>query len=108
MIDSTLLRCGVGGVAVQDQKANTTLTILSLWSNKVGDAGATALADALQATVFDVWSGVVPGHVLLVSANVASHGDVSSWRRQVVVPVCVAASGFDLRHSFMRIVLKLM
>ena len=46
--------------------------------------------------------------MLLVSANVASHGDVSSWHRQVVVPVCVAASGFELRDSFMRIVLKLM
>ena len=46
--------------------------------------------------------------MLLVIANVASHGDVSSWRRQVVVPVCVAASGFEWRHSFMRVVLKLM
>ena len=45
--------------AVQDQKANTTLTILSLSSNKVGDAGASALAGALQATVLALWSAVV-------------------------------------------------
>ena len=40
--------------AVNDHKANTTLTELWLGSNGVGNAGATALADALQATVFDV------------------------------------------------------
>ena len=43
------LAWGVAGV--QDHKANTSLTDLSLWNNNVGDAGATALADALQATV---------------------------------------------------------
>ena len=37
--------------AVEHCKANTSLTKLSLVDNKVGDAGATALADALQATV---------------------------------------------------------
>ena len=37
--------------AVKDQKANTTLTKLFLSGNRVGDAGAAALADALQATV---------------------------------------------------------
>ena len=37
--------------AAQDQKANATLTELNLYNNRVGDAGATALADALQATV---------------------------------------------------------
>ena len=36
---------------MQDQKANRALTTLWLNENKVGNAGATALADALQATV---------------------------------------------------------
>ena len=37
--------------AVKDHEANATLTELNLYNNRVGDAGATALADALQATV---------------------------------------------------------
>ena len=37
--------------AVQDYKANATLITLVLRFNKVGDASAIALADALQATV---------------------------------------------------------
>ena len=37
--------------AVTDQKANTSLTALHLDGNRVGDAGATALAEALKATV---------------------------------------------------------
>ena len=37
--------------SVNDHEANGTLTELRLNSNKVEDAGATALADALQATV---------------------------------------------------------
>ena len=37
--------------AVKYQKANTTFTKLFLSANRVGDAGAAALADALQATV---------------------------------------------------------
>ena len=41
----------VGMGAVKDQKANTTLTKLFLNGNRVGDAGAAALADALKATV---------------------------------------------------------
>ena len=38
--------------AVNDHKVNTTLTELYLINNKVADAGATALAEALQATVW--------------------------------------------------------
>ena len=38
-------------VGVQDHKANTSLTELNLWSNEVGDVGATALAETLKATV---------------------------------------------------------
>ena len=37
--------------AVKDHKANTSLTEVVLSYNNVGDAGAAALADALQATV---------------------------------------------------------
>ena len=37
--------------AVKDHQANTSLTTLTLEGNNVGDAGAAALADALQATV---------------------------------------------------------
>ena len=37
--------------AVKDHKANTSLTEVYLSNNNVGDAGAAALADALQATV---------------------------------------------------------
>ena len=73
----------------------------------MGDAGASALAGALQATVLACGQQLF-SMVHLVAAGVASHGDVSSWRRQFVVPVCVAASGFEGKHSFMRVVLKLM
>ena len=59
--------CGVGNhCAVQDQKANAALTDLVLWRNDVGDAGATALADALQATVLNVWAHSVPGMCTLL------------------------------------------
>ena len=37
--------------AVTDDKANTSLTALFMNDNRVGDAGASALADALKATV---------------------------------------------------------
>ena len=37
--------------AAKDRKANTSLTKLNLKSNNVGDAGASALADALQAKI---------------------------------------------------------
>ena len=38
--------------SVKDHKANATLTKLTLENNQVGDAGAAAFADVLQATVF--------------------------------------------------------
>ena len=43
------LRASMGGV--NDHKANTFLTKLNLDGNKVGDSGATALAQAVKATV---------------------------------------------------------
>ena len=42
--------------AVKDHKANTSLIELTLSYNNVGDAGAAALADALQATVLECGS----------------------------------------------------
>ena len=54
--------------AVTDQKANTSLTELYLNGSRVGDAGAAALADALQATVWTckkcVFSSVSPQMLL--------------------------------------------
>ena len=47
--------------AVQDQKANRALATLDLRYNDVGDAGAAALAKALKATVFDVFTLNVQG-----------------------------------------------
>ena len=44
--------CGLGWCSLRrgNYKANTTLTVLNLRYNKVGDAGAVALAAALKAT----------------------------------------------------------
>ena len=57
------LRVGMG--AVTDQKANATLTVLYLSFNRVGDAGASALADALKATVLTCKKCVFRAFVLL-------------------------------------------
>ena len=40
-----------GGSGVEDRKANSTITKLVLDRNKIGDAGACALANALTATL---------------------------------------------------------
>ena len=53
----------MGGV--KDHKANTSLTILTLWSNSVRDASAVALADAVQENGFDVQEVCVQGVCLL-------------------------------------------
>ena len=54
--------------SVKDHKANTSLTALWLNCNKVGDAGASALADALRATILTymkcVFSSVSPQMLL--------------------------------------------
>ena len=54
--------------SVKDHKANTSLTALNLQWNKVGDAGATALAEALRATILTckkcVFSSVSPQMLL--------------------------------------------
>ena len=77
--------------AVNDHKANTTLTGLRLDNNKVADAGATALAEALKATVcrfISSWSR----HVLLMTTGVTSQSGMKSWRRQVALQfVCTAS-----------------
>ena len=51
--------------AVTDHKVNTSLTDLSLGKNNVGDAGAAALADALQATVLTCKKCVFQGVCLM-------------------------------------------
>ena len=52
--------------------------------NSVGDAGASALADALKATVLTCKKCVCSGRVFAFTANVASQSRVKSWRRQLV------------------------
>ena len=55
-----------GGIGVsRNQKASTTLEILDLERNNVGDVGAHAIAEALKAGVFDVLSRLIKGHVLV-------------------------------------------
>ena len=51
--------------AVTDHKGNTSLTKLDLWNNKVGDAGATALAKSLEATVLTCKKCVFQGMCFL-------------------------------------------
>ena len=76
------LRDGTG--AEKDHKGNTSLTELWLDGNKVGGAGAAALAKALQAMVMTCRKCVCSGRVFAVTANVASQSHVKSWRRQLV------------------------
>ena len=71
-------------VSVKDHKANTSLTALNLQFNKVGDNGATALADALKAAVLTCKKCVFRA-LFGVTANVASQSRLKSWRRQLVV-----------------------
>ena len=73
--------------AVQDQKANATLTELSLKSNKVGEARATALADALQATVSAC------GHTAFQEcASCCQRYCFAQWCEQLASPSCCAVS----------------
>ena len=77
--------------AVKDPEANATLTELNLYNNRVGDAGASALADA-------------SGRVFGVTANVASQSHLQSGRRQLVEKVYTCLC----RRNCARFVLKLM
>ena len=70
--------------AVQDQKANATLTKLVLSNNHVGDAGATALADALQATVS------VCGHTAFQECASCCHRCCFARCEQLASPSCCA------------------
>ena len=79
--------------AVNDHKANSTLTFLRLDSNKVADAGAAALAEALTATVCRFISSC-SWHVLLMTTDVTSQSGMKSWRRQVAVQFVYTASVF--------------
>ena len=78
---------------MNDHKANTTLTRLRLDNNKAADAGATALAEALKATVCRFISSC-SRHVLLMTTDVTSQSGMKSWRRQVAVQFVYTASVF--------------
>ena len=81
--------------AVNDHKANTTLTGLRLDNNEVADAGATALAEALKATVCAFISSC-SRHVPLMNTDVTSQSCMKSWRRQVAVQFVQTALVFFL------------
>ena len=49
----------------------------------MGDVGATALAEAVKATVLMCVFSSCSEHALVVATDVTSHGGVNSWRRQV-------------------------
>ena len=83
------LRAGIG--AVKDHKANTSLTVLLLDRNKVGDAGAAALADALQAMVLTCKKMCVQG-VCLLSKQMSLYKVVS--RVGVFKLLCSVRSSF--------------
>ena len=92
---------------VQDHKANTSLTELILRNNKVGDAGATALAEPVKGTVLTCTQCVFRAcaccyqrcHFTWRCEQLASSGGCA---------VCVAASAFFFRpreqHAVMHIV----
>ena len=81
---STLLRCGVGDHCCARSEGERHSHRIGPLGNDVGDAGATALADALQATVLTCGTQR-SRNVHLVATDVALQGGVSSWRRRVVV-----------------------
>ena len=70
---------------LQNCKANKTLTRLTLHNNKVGHAGATALADALQATVSAC------GHKAFQECASCCHRCCfARWCEQLASPSCCA------------------
>ena len=80
--DSTNLRTGLGRRCCARSKSNRALTRLDLEHNNVGNACASALAAALEATV---WSVVVLGLTWLLQQLSLHKSAVKSWRRQVAV-----------------------
>ena len=98
---------------VHDQKANRALIKLYLDHNNVADVGATALAEALKATVCRFISSC-SRHVLLMTTVVPSQCGMKSWRRQVAVQSVFQSYVFfflnislEEKHSLVRLFLKL-
>ena len=86
---------GMGIRLVQDHKANTSLTKLNLSGNKVGDVGATVLAEAVKATVLTC------GQMLFRALAFCCHRCHFSWWCEQLASsccyaVCVAAFAFFL------------
>ena len=81
------LRASMG--VVTDQKANRALTALYLQHNRVGPAGAAALADALQATVLSC------GHTTFQECASCCHRCCFAvWCEQLASPICCAVFVF--------------
>ena len=97
--------------AVNDHQANTTLTELYLRSNGVGNAGATALADALQATVLTCEQSLSSA-----CACCCHRCPFTKWCKELAsstcCAICLAASVFffclGVKCSVRCVVLKLM
>ena len=85
---SRLLRCAVA--AVKQCKANTTLKFLRLGNNEVGNEGAAALAEAVKATVFDVWFGIARAKFpqMLLRGQASRAGVSMFFAKRAVQPFC--------------------
>ena len=70
---------------VKDHKGNTSLTKLDLRRNKVGDAGATALAEAVKATVLKCVQ-----QLFTACAGCCNGCRFARWSKQLASPSCCA------------------
>ena len=84
MIDSTPLRSGLGRRCCARSEGEPCPYHIESQQNNVADVGATALAEALKATVCR-FIGRFSRHVLLMTTDVTSQCGMKSWHRQVVV-----------------------
>ena len=96
--------------AVTDHKGNTSLTKLDLMNNKVGDAGATALAQAVKATVLTCELYLFQGMCFLLPQMwrytvVLSVGVVRLLCTLCVLPLCFFFC-LEEKHSLVRKFLK--